>query len=98
MCIRETDPDVQARCSAQGVPIGSRFTTNQQISSVGGNPDLRAESATTTTIGIVVEPPQLKGIALSADYWRIDIATAIEALSAQTILANCYDRGEDEFC
>jgi iron complex outermembrane receptor protein len=92
------DPDVQARCSAQGVPIGSRFTTNQQISSVGGNPDLRAESATTTTIGIVVEPPQLKGIALSADYWRIDIATAIEALSAQTILANCYDRGEDEFC
>jgi outer membrane receptor protein involved in Fe transport len=92
------DPDVQARCSAQAVPIGSRFTTSQQFSSVGGNPDLKAETATTTTIGIVVEPPQLKGIALSADYWRIDIASAIEALNAQTILANCYDRGEDEFC
>ena len=84
---------VQAQCTAQGVPVGSRFTTNQQMSVVGGNPALKAETAATATIGVVVEPPQVKGLALTADYWHIDIDNAIETLGVQTIFANCYDRG-----
>jgi len=95
---RTLDPEVQAQCTAQGVPAGSKFTTSQQLSAIGGNPELDAETAATTTIGVVFEPPSLRGLALSADYWHIDIHNAIEALGVQTIFANCYDRGEQDFC
>ncbi|TMQ12012.1 MAG: TonB-dependent receptor [Deltaproteobacteria bacterium] len=92
------DPRVEAQCAAQGVPAGSRFNTNQQLSVVGGNPDLRAETAATTTIGVVFEPPQVKGLALTADYWHFDIHHAIETLGVQTIFANCYDRAVQSYC
>ena len=92
------DPRIQAECTAQGVPVGSRFATSQQPSVTGGNPDLQAETAATTTIGIVYEPPQWKGLAVTADYWHVNIENAIETLGVQTIFANCYDRGIDAFC
>jgi len=95
---RTLEPMVQARCTAQGVPVGSKFNTNQQLSVVGGNPALKAETAATATIGVVIEPPQVKGLALSADYWHIDIDNAIETLGIQTIFANCYDRGVQAYC
>jgi iron complex outermembrane recepter protein len=95
---RTLDPMVQAQCTAQGVPVGSKFTTGQQRSAVGGNPDLQPETAATATLGVVVEPPQVKGLALSADYWHVDIEDAIETLGVQTILANCYDRGVQSYC
>jgi iron complex outermembrane receptor protein len=95
---RTLDPMVQAACTAQGVPVGSKFTTGQQVAVAGGNRSLEPETAATATIGVVVEPPRLKGLTLTADYWRIAIDNAIELLGATTILANCYDRGEQAFC
>ena len=95
---RALDPKVQAQCTAQGVPAGAAFTTNQQPAVIGGNPDLRPETAATATVGVVVEPPQLPGLAVSADYWHIRIADAIETLGVPTIFANCYDRGIQAFC
>ncbi len=95
---RTLDPRVQAQCTAQGVPVGTRFTTSQQPSVIGGNPDLQAETAATATVGIVFEPPRLPGLALSADYWHIAIDHAIETLGVQTIFANCYERGLQAFC
>ncbi|HEU4730917.1 MAG TPA: TonB-dependent receptor [Kofleriaceae bacterium] len=92
------DPMVQAQCTAQGVPVGSKFTTSQQLSVIGGNPDLKAETAATASIGVVLEPPQVKGLALTADYWHIVIDDAIETLGVQTIFANCYDRGIASYC
>src|SRR5262249_17266017 len=74
---RPLAPAVQARCTAQGVPVGAAFNIGQQVSAVGGNPDLAAETAATATVGIVVEPPQVKGLGLSADYWHIAIDDAI---------------------
>jgi outer membrane receptor protein involved in Fe transport len=95
---RTLDPRVQALCIAQDVPAGTRLTTSQQSAVIGGNPDLRPETAATTTIGVVVEPPRLKGLSVSADYWHIGIDNAIETLGVPTILANCYDRGIQSFC
>jgi len=91
-------PSVQAQCTAQGVPLDSTFNTNLQIAQTGGNPDLKAETAATVTLGVVVEPPQLEGLALSADYWHIAIDDAIEKLGVQTIFANCYDRQIQSSC
>ena len=44
------------------------------------------------------EPPQVKGLAVSADYWHIAIDHAIETLGVPTIFASCYDRGIQAFC
>jgi iron complex outermembrane receptor protein len=96
--MRTLDDMVQARCTAQGVPVDSKLATSQQVTVTGGNPDLKAETATTTTIGIVIEPPPVKGLALSIDYWRTGIDHAIETLNLQTIFANCYDRGIQSYC
>jgi outer membrane receptor protein involved in Fe transport len=96
--MRTLDAMVQAQCAAQGVPVGSKLATSQQVAVTGGNRDLRAETAATTTIGVVVEPPRIKGLALSIDYWRTGIAHAIETLNLQTIFANCYDRGIQSYC
>ena len=93
---RTLAPMVQAQCASQGVPTGSKFDTGQQIAVIGGNPDLRPETASTATVGLVWEP--VAGLALSADYWHITIRDAIEALGIQTIFANCYDRGAEAFC
>ncbi len=90
---RTLDPRVQAQCTAQGIPAGARITTSQQPAAVGGNPDLQPETAATLTVGLVVEPPWLKGLSVSADYWHIDIHNAIESLGVPTLLASCYDRG-----
>jgi iron complex outermembrane receptor protein len=95
---RTLDPMVQAQCTAQGVPVDSKLNTSQQGTVIGGNRDLKAESAATTSIGVVIEPPQVKGLAISADYWRIAIDDAIETLGVGTIFANCYDRGIQSFC
>jgi outer membrane receptor protein involved in Fe transport len=92
------DPMVQAQCTAQGVPVGTKFNTAHQLALTGGNADLKPETAATTTIGLVVEPPQVPGLVLAADYWRIHIDNAIETLGVQAIFANCYDRGVQSFC
>ncbi|HET9627818.1 MAG TPA: TonB-dependent receptor [Kofleriaceae bacterium] len=95
---RALSATAQAQCTAQNVPAGSRFNTSQQTSLIGGNAALKPETAATATAGIVYEPPQLPGVAVSADYWHIRIDHAIETLGVATILANCYGRGEQAFC
>jgi hypothetical protein len=46
----------------------------------------------------VFEPPQVKGLSLTADYWKIDITNAIQALPASAILSNCYQQGLEDYC
>jgi iron complex outermembrane recepter protein len=92
------DPIVAQRCAQQGVPTDAVYGTSQQRAVVGGNPTLEAETAKVLTAGIVFEPPALKGLSVTLDYFRVDIKRAIQALGAQVILANCYTRNQDEAC
>ncbi|HEY0193925.1 MAG TPA: TonB-dependent receptor [Kofleriaceae bacterium] len=95
---RALGPVAQARCAAEGVPGTARFATASQNAFIGGNQRLRPESAVTASAGVVFEPPELPGLALSADYWHIRIDHAIESLGVEAIFANCYDRGIESFC
>jgi outer membrane receptor protein involved in Fe transport len=92
------DPEVARRCAEAGVPANASFGTGQQRARVGGNSSLQEETAKVFTAGVVFEPPQVKGLALTLDYFNIDIESAIQALGAQVILTNCYVRGLDEYC
>ena len=91
-------PDIAARCAAEGVPANAMFGTTQQRAIIGGNSNLEAETANVFTAGIVYEPPQVKGLSLTVDYFNIEINDAIQALGAQVILANCYTRGIEADC
>jgi iron complex outermembrane recepter protein len=92
------DPTVAAVCARQGVADTAVFGTAQQRTQVGGNTSLKAETAKILTAGIVFEPPQAKGVSLTVDYWKIDIANAIQTLGATVILANCYNHNLQSYC
>ena len=86
------------RCQEQMVPGNAVYNTRQQRAVSVGNENLRAETAKVITTGVVFEPPQVKGLAFTADYWNIDISHAIQQLGAAVILANCYTRDMDQYC
>lgn len=90
--------NVASRCMAQGVAADFVDGSQQQKSIGGGNKKLKAERAKVFTAGIVLEPPQAKGLALTVDYWNVDITKAIQSLGASAILSNCYNHGLESYC
>jgi iron complex outermembrane recepter protein len=95
---RVLDPTTAKHCMDQGVPAASQFGTTQQRAIDGGNASLKAETARVATAGVVFEPPPVKGLAFTLDYWRIKIDDAIQVLGATAIFANCYERSLDAYC
>lgn len=80
----------QQACIAQGVPNGGADQPNTQIQTqVGGNPNLKPETAVTRTLGMVYSPSYLPGFDLSIDWWKIHIGNIIGGVGAQRILDNC---------
>lgn len=65
---------------------------------VTGNPNLRPEVANSWNIGAVLSPRFLPGFTASADYFRIDLADAIDSISAQEVVNRCYADGNQDFC
>jgi len=92
------DEKTRKQCHDEGVPDNASFGTNQQRARGGGNPNLEAETANVITAGIVYEPPQVKGLSITMDYWNIDISKAIQTVGSATILSNCYTRGMHDAC
>jgi len=86
----------EAECAREGVPPDAMFGTFQQRMLEHGNPDVSPETAKVLTAGVVVEP--VPGLALSVDYWNIDVTQAIGHADINTIFTNCYDRGIQSFC
>ncbi|HEU4732694.1 MAG TPA: TonB-dependent receptor, partial [Kofleriaceae bacterium] len=85
-----------AECARQGV--ADPFDPGAPLvrARLGGNRDLRPETATVATAGIVYERGSLFGVTL--DYWRTEIDRAIETLPPATILAQCYQGGMAGAC
>jgi iron complex outermembrane receptor protein len=90
---------VQALCAAQGLPsaIAPTYTNNDsQIPAIAvGNPALKPEKADTFTIGTVYQPtwdtPWLQNGSISVDYYNIRLTNAIEELTMNTIVDNCFN-------
>ncbi|MCL6729773.1 TonB-dependent receptor plug domain-containing protein [Sphingomonas hankyongi] len=64
----------------------------------GGNPDLQPETATTRTIGIVLEPRFVPGFNLTVDWWDIDLKGWIFEIGAEVIMDTCIRTGDPLFC
>jgi len=91
-------PAVAEECAREGVPANAAFGSTLTRQQARSNPDLTAETAKVLTAGIVFEPPQAKGLSLTADYWRIDIAHAIQRLAMNVVFTNCYLRHIQSAC
>lgn len=64
----------------------------------GGNTALQPEKSDTTTLGIVFEPTYLKRLSMSADYYKIDVKSAITTVAFQTLINNCLRDGKTSDC
>lgn len=104
-CDRVTDagiivtlsPARQTSCQAAlGGLAATLDQTQVQRQTVGnvsqGNPDLEPERARTLTAGAVLTPGgALRGLSISADYYRIRISDVISQLTIQNVVNQCYD-------
>lgn len=66
-----------------------------------GNPNVDVETADTFTIGAVIQPSQIEGLTIIADYFRIEIADVISSISSQDQIDLCYaatDFPSNAFC
>jgi len=89
------DPTLGTGAYAYVDPLTARFS-----GSISGNPDLQEESATTWTVGAQITPSFIDGLAISIDYYNIEIEDAINNVAAQDIVDNCVDSADitNNFC
>lgn len=94
-CVGAEGVTYAAICEAQGASPGVIGNIAPPISGqinvfTGGNPELKAEKSDTYTLGIVVNPPSLRALSLSVDYYNITIANAIDFTPPQVTLDQCF--------
>ena len=65
---------------------------------VGGNPNLKPETADTYTAGLVWQPGFLPGANLTIDYFDIKVTDYISTVGANIIINNCISGLNPEFC
>lgn len=95
-----------ANCSALLTPLGidpGSFVdpNSASIGGVsGGNPNVREETADTTTYGVIFTPSFIDNFTLAIDYYAIDLKDAIQSISAQELANRCVDAPtlNNEFC
>ncbi|HKU17255.1 MAG TPA: TonB-dependent receptor [Steroidobacteraceae bacterium] len=82
-------------CVAQGVPASEISTflpsASQGWNSLsGGNPNLKEEESDATTIGIVFTPSWAGHLAVSLDYFDIEVEGAVAQVSSQALVNSCF--------
>ena len=82
-----------AQCLNTGVTAGQYGTiaanpANQYNALFGGNPNLSPEKADTYTVGLVLQPRFVPGLAFTVDYFNIKVKNLISTLGFQTIMTS----------
>jgi len=80
---------------------GSYAPATQQITaSVSGNPDLRPETGSVITYGVVYDPSWsvLKGLSVSLDFWSYKLKDTIESVQPNTVSRACLATNDDFYC
>jgi len=95
--IDATDP-ADFGCLAQGFADGDFTPENpaaQYNGRLGGNPNLRPEKASTKTVGVILQPRFVPNLAVTVDWWSINLKGAIQGFGADAILADCMANTAD---
>jgi outer membrane receptor protein involved in Fe transport len=59
---------------------------------LGGNLNLKNETADTRTAGIVLKPTFIPGLQISTDYYFIKVSDAIDSFAAATVIPTCANQ------
>ncbi|MGB7406536.1 MAG: TonB-dependent receptor [Pacificimonas sp.] len=90
------DANLAAVCIAQGAPSGvlgsiAPPAAGQINQTTGGNLDLGVEEAETWTVGVLLQPDFVPGLAVTVDYFNISITDAITAPTIGDIISGCFN-------
>ncbi|MDB5672573.1 MAG: TonB-dependent receptor [Alphaproteobacteria bacterium] len=94
----------QANCRSIGLDPTTFVNSPARAATVsylsGGNPNLKAETSDSYTVGVVIQPRWISGLAITADYYDIKVKNVIAAISAQQIVDSCYDSStlDNQYC
>jgi iron complex outermembrane receptor protein len=98
------DPALAQACIADGVPAGTvgrkvlDSPAGQYNFLQGGVPDLVPETSDTYTYGVVLQPSFLPKLAMSIDYFDIQIDDALTTRGADSTLQGCYVGNDPASC
>jgi len=84
-----SDANLQANCAAD---VGAGFEQGELFIEVDypGSQALSPEEAETFTFGVVLEPQSVEGLAVTVDYFQIDIEDSIRNVPPTSALEQCY--------
>ncbi|HKX98716.1 MAG TPA: TonB-dependent receptor [Steroidobacteraceae bacterium] len=85
-----SDPNVAARCDAEGLPADFVNDRVQAQAQFGGNPDVQEETAETIVLGVEFTLPAFLGLSVGIDWFDVQVDDRITSLSALDILNTCY--------
>ncbi len=88
------NPNRATNCAALGIPATFAQTAISKATYSGGNPKLNVETADTWTGGVTLAPPWIPHLAVTLDYYSINLTDVIGALDPQTLLYTCTDSPE----
>jgi len=103
-CAGPTPELSAAECANTGVTAGQYgliplSPAGQYNGVFGGNPDLEPEESDSVTIGIVFTPTDwVPGLAVSIDYWSIEVDGAITTVDPELIVRQCGVTGDSALC
>ncbi|MDB5693815.1 MAG: TonB-dependent receptor [Alphaproteobacteria bacterium] len=100
-CSGHTLTAADTGCLAQGLHVGQFVAPNpaaQYNGQVGGSLNLTPEVAKTYTVGVVLQPRFIPRLAITVDWYKINIKNAIQQIGADTILATCDATLNPLFC
>jgi iron complex outermembrane receptor protein len=103
-CANDPTPTASlAACQAMGVSAAQYGNiqanpAGQYNGLIGGNPDLNPEVADTWTVGLVIQPSFIPRLALSVDWFDIQVESYIQGVGADTILTTCAATLDPTFC
>ncbi|WP_312127598.1 TonB-dependent receptor domain-containing protein [Brevundimonas sp.] len=81
----------RANCAALGLDPNFTQSGGTKPSVSKGNEDLSPEEGETLTLGVVLTPSFVPGLAITVDHYQIDISDVIASFGARTIINNCVD-------
>jgi outer membrane receptor protein involved in Fe transport len=79
-----------APASCPSAAVGNGDTRPQVRSTLGGDADVRPETASIWTAGVVLEPRWVRNLSVAVDYYAIEIDDAISTIGEGTIVNGCY--------
>jgi outer membrane receptor protein involved in Fe transport len=86
------------RTNTVNVPVAGGQRADQFNESTVGNPALNPEVAKTYGVGAIFTPSFIPGLAFSVDYFQIKLSGAINNLTAQTLVTQCYEQALAAAC